>query len=217
MSDLFRKLNVLVKAAVNDALGDEQGRKRPSSLSPQKLGGDIDREVKMLRQRINDALEYETELQKRVQSLRDSVAQWDTQADDAVSAGQDAQARYAVEQMQRTQRSLDMAESDLRDHQLVTQELISRVNTLDAAVADANRAKAEQETDEAVAPTGQVLSDALKDVREKISRVADDLRSAQTQTLETPEPEASASEAVDPQEVDDDLAERLQRLSKPEK
>lgn len=216
MSDLFRKLNVLVKAAVNDALGDEQGRKRAGSLNPGKFGGDIDREVKMLRQRINDALEYETELQQRVQTLRNNVVQLDQQADDAVRTGQDAQARYAVEQMQRAQRSLEMAEADLREHRLVTQELISRVNMLDAAVADAHRAQTEQqETVEQIQPTGQVLSDVLKDVREKVSRAADELRTSQTQKLETPEPETSTP--VDPQMVDDDLAKRLQRLSKPEK
>jgi hypothetical protein len=39
-----------------------------------------------------------------------------------------------------------MAEADLREHQLVTQELIQRVNTLEAAVADARRAQEERES-----------------------------------------------------------------------
>ena len=215
MSDLFKKLNVLVKAAINDALGDESTRSSTASTGRQKLGGGIEREVGLLRQRINEALSYEDDLKKRVATLQAEVNKWDQQADEAVAAGNDANARYAVEQMQRAQRSQTMAESDLREHQLVTQELISRVNELDAAVADAKRAQTDDEAPETAPAPGQLLSDALKDVREKVSRITDELRPVQPAAVASPEPEAQ--EPVDPQEIDDDLAKRLQRLSKPEK
>src|SRR5215213_8718878 len=136
MSDLFKKLNILVKSSLNDLIGDP-GSTRRRPLTPAHLGKDIDREIAALRQRINEALDYEDGLKQRVQQLQDEVTRLDQQADGAVASGNDDNARYLVEQMQRAQQRLTMAEADLRDHRLVTQELITRVNTLDAAVADA--------------------------------------------------------------------------------
>jgi phage shock protein A len=213
MNDLLKKLNVLVKASIRDVLGDdsvETGRGR--RLPPYKLGKDIDREIAMLRGRINDALAYEDELQGRVNTLQTEVATWDEKADAAISAGDDTNARYAIDQMQRTQQRTAIAEADLRDHQQVTQELIFRVNTLESAVADARNAEVEtaETPPQEATPVGQVLSDALKDVREKIGRMGDLLTATQ-------EMKAAVDDdtPVDDQTVDDELEVRRQRLSKP--
>jgi phage shock protein A len=214
MNDLFKKLNTLVKASLNDALGDSRSSGERRRLSPERLGKDIDREVAMLRQKINDALAYEDELMARVNTLQAEVAKWDEQADQAVASGDDAGARYAIDQMNRAQQRQAMAESDLNEHRLVTQELISRVNTLDAAVADARRAQADDKTDaresSEIGQPAHMLSDVLRDAREKISQMGE-MVSAKA---EVPAPSPAAEPQPDKQAVEDDLEARRQRLSK---
>ncbi|MBI5669045.1 MAG: PspA/IM30 family protein [Chloroflexi bacterium] len=228
MNELFRKLNVLVRASINDVLGEDHaiGQSRRQPLTPDKLGKNIDREIVSLRGRINDALSFEDELRRRVQTLQDEVARYDRQADEAVAAGQDALARRAIEQMQSAQQRLAMAEADLHEHQLVTQELIQRVNMLDAVVADARRAQAaeaappvEAPAANEAAPTTQAqprvpsLSDVLRDAQEKINQMGDLIQAKQE--VNAPTPAEQATEAADEQRVDDDLAARRERLSKP--
>ena len=224
MSDLFKKLNVLVRSSINEVLGADlplaELRRR---LTPERLGPHIDREVAALRQRINDALAYETELQSKVTALQDEVARWDRQADAAILAGNDAVARHAVVQMQRAQQRLAMAQADLRDHQQVAAELIDRVNMLEAAVADARQAQAQQPV-EVEAPASEPealehkplsvppLADVLRDAREKIGQMGD-LLAAQTETVSGGD--TSAPAAPPESAADDDLAARRQRLSKP--
>jgi phage shock protein A len=213
MNDLFKKLNTLVKASLNDVLGDERSPAERRRLAPERLGKDIDREVAMLRQKINDALKFEDELVARVNTLQAEVAKWDGQADQAVASGDESGARYAIDQMNRAQQRQAMAESDLREHRLVTQELISRVNTLDAAVADARRAQPDHQPDaressESLQPVN-LLSDVLRDAREKISQMGE-LVSAKEEVLNPPPAETQPDE----QAVEDDLEARRQRLSK---
>jgi phage shock protein A len=222
MSDLFKKLNVLVKTALNDALGEVSPEKLRERIASMRAGSGLEGEVVQLRQKINDALAFEDGLQKRVTELSAEVATWDAQADAALNKGNDVNARYAVEQMKRAEQRLAMAESDLREHRLVTQELISRVNMLDAAVADAKRAEAEKqvaappppraaEPVQTVAAQVPSLGDVLRDAREKITQMSD-LIAAQAE-VSLPTPTAEASAPVDEQQVDDDLAARRQRLS----
>jgi phage shock protein A len=219
MNDLLKKLNVLVKAGINDVLGEVRSGELPrKALSSFQLGSDIDREVNMLRGRINDALAYEDELIARVAALQAEVQDWDVKADAAVAESREADGRYAIDQMHRAQQRTTIAEADLRDHQQVTQELISRVNMLESAVADARRAEAEtqaenqqpqpEQTD--TASRGQALSDVLRDVRERINHMGD-LIAAKDEINQTAAPE---SPVVETQVVDDDLEARRQRLSK---
>ena len=218
MDDLFKKLNTLIKASLADVVGEDNLPGKPRRrLDPRKLGKDVDREVKTLRESINNALAYEDELQGRVAALEAEVARWDQQADAAVQQNDEANARYAVEQMQRAKQRLTMAEADLRDHQLVTQELIQRVNMLDAAVADARRAEASDdappETSAGSAP-GQVLSDVLRDTREKITQMGDLIAAKADVAAASETPGQQAAKVADEQAVEDDLAARRDRLSK---
>ncbi|MDX1993342.1 MAG: hypothetical protein SF029_13195 [bacterium] len=227
MADLFKKLNTLLKSSINDVIGDQK------SSDPRRrgfvLGKDIDREVNHLRQRINEAVEYENNLHAKVLSIQDEIARLDEQADDAVRAGNDAQARYLIEQVQRTRQRLVMAESDVREHQLVTQDLIQRVNMLEAAVADARRSQ-QQSAPPAPSPAASTapdraaelpnvaplersmnaLSDVLRDAREKITGMNDTL-SAQQEVQEALNPVEPVTTQT---EIDDDLAARRERLSK---
>lgn len=224
MDDFFKKLNVLVKTTISDVLGEAPAEIR-RRLTNVRFGDDLDREVAILRGRINDALDFEDGLQKRVQAAQAEVERWNQEADQAVAAEDDVAARYAINQVQVAQQRLALAESDLRDHQRVTQELIMRVNTLESAVADAKRAEADKqaqveqesapapsETTSTAAPSGQtVLSDVLRDIREKVTQMGETL-SAKSEINQPPNPEP---EAPDDDQIEDDLAARRQRLSKP--
>ena len=218
MNDLFRKLNILVKSSLNDLIG-EPGTTRRRSLPPERLGREIDNEVAALRARINEAVAYEDQLQRRVAEIMDEVARLDAEADAAVEAKAEDRARYAVEQMKRAQQRLTMAENDLRDHRLVTQELIMRVNTLEAVVADARRAQAnaaaaaEQQTEEPAPLPGRLLSDVLKEARERVAQLGSVIEARDEQQSAAATPQADAPNPS-PQSVDDDLASRRQRLSK---
>jgi hypothetical protein len=91
---------------------------------------------------------------------------------------------------------------------------------LESAVADARRAEAEklaenqppQPETTGVAPRGQVLSDVLRDVRERINHMGD-LIAAKDEINQAAAPEEPVVD-VDTQIVDDDLEARRQRLSK---
>lgn len=132
MSDLLKKLNTLVRSNLSDLTPNLPRFERTPNL---------DRQVSELRDRINSALEHEDQLQATANALRAEVERLDQQADAAVAQGQDAQARHILEQMKRAQQRLDIAESDLAMHQRVAQELIQRVNLLEATVADSKAAQ----------------------------------------------------------------------------
>jgi phage shock protein A len=203
MNDFFRKLNVLVKSSLNELLDTDSGTRRPR-ISPETLGGD----VKMLRQRVDDALKYEGELAARVDSLQAEVERVDQQADEAMAQGQEDTARRQVEELQRLQNRLGMAESDLREHRLVTQELIARVNQLEAVVDEArHRESPETATAEPLERASQMMGDVLREMRERIHEMSE--------AVGTSEPRAQvATPPADDEAVDDDLARRRERLSK---
>lgn len=220
MDDFFRKVNVLVRAGITDLLGDDRESSRPAgALRPDKLGKNVDRELAALRERINQALDYEGELEARVGALQTEAARWDEQADTFVQSGQDEKARYAAAQLQSAQQRIAMAESDLREHQLVTQELILRVNELDAAVADARQresgagAEPAAPAESAAQSAGKLVADVLRDMREKVAELGDLVNAQAAPPAEAPAPEAAQDEA-DSQTVEDDLARRRDRLSK---
>jgi phage shock protein A len=217
MNDLFKKINTLVSATINEVLGETSSRAK--SLTPANLGKDIDREVAALRQKINDALEHETYLQKQLASLDSEIARWDSQADEAVAQGSDSTAKYAISQMQAAERRRAFTESDLNEHRVVTQELIQKVNMLEAAVADARQQQASQtpppEEEQGRSPS-RAMSDVLRDTREKIAQMGDLISAKEEQSGTKTEQSGAPVEnpAANPQQVDDDLDRRRQRLSK---
>lgn len=224
MDDFFRKVNVLVRAGINDLLGDEgAGRQPAGTLRPDKLGKDVDREIAALRERINQALDYEDKLQARLGALQAEAARWDEQIDAFIQQGRDDSARHAAGQLQFTQQRIAMAESDLREHQLVTQELILRVNELDAAVADARQreAAASRPDAESNAPgetaaqsASRLVSDVLRDMREKMTELSEMVSAQNAPSDQAAAPDAARADEADSQSVEDDLAQRRDRLSK---
>lgn len=227
MTDLFKKLNVLVRARVNDILGEELSRRGAARrrLLPERLGRDVDREIVALRDRINQALDYEDHLLKRVNELQVEAEKLDAEADTQLSAGREEQARYLVGQLQLTQQRLAMAESDLNEHRIVTQELIQRVNELEAAVADARRHAAQEAAEAEIAEEEQqaveqspaahnpsrLVADVLREMRARIDEMGD-LISAREEVRETPA--RQVEDAARQADVDDDLTRRRDRLSR---
>ncbi len=216
MDDFFKKLNVLVRAGINDLLGDErEGGRRSRALRLDALGKDVDREIAALRARINQALDYEDELRARVSDLQAQAARWDEQVDALILRGDDDAARRAAEQLQLVRQRVSLAESDLREHQLVTQELILRVNELEAAVADARQRESSEPNrpiETAAQNTGRLVADVLRDVREKVADMSELVSGRAAAPPHSAEQAAGGT--ADSQEVEDDLARRRDRLSK---
>jgi hypothetical protein len=134
MSDLLKKLNTLVRSNLNDLTPNMPG------LPGLGRAPNLDAQVSELRGRINAALAHEEGLQATAGALRAEIEQLDQRADDAVASGQDAQARHLIAQMGRVQQRLALAESDLELHRRAVADLISKVNLLEATVADSKAA-----------------------------------------------------------------------------
>jgi len=205
MADLFKKLNTLLRAAANDVLS------LPSENTnlPNPFNRKLDSDVESLRKRINEAINYEAELQNRVNVLRDEVNRLDAEADAAVKAGQEAQARHLIAQMKRSEQRLTMAEADLQAHQLVAQDLIRRVNLLEATIADARRTRSDAPSqDEVSAPLYGVMDEA----RRRISTIGEQLtgRVQKTESIADAVDDDQENEAA----VEEEFQRRINRLSK---
>lgn len=192
MAKLFGKLNVLVRSSINNVLGDDPDRSR----SP-RLGKNMDRNVEAMRQQVNQALDDEDRQLADIEALRQQIASWDQQADQALSKGDDATARHAVQQMQAQQRQLSMLEAELAQHRIATSDLINRVNELEAVVAEARRQISTGDKEET---SGGGLSARLNQARQRI-----DEQRTKPAPAETP--------TVDEVTIEDDLARRRARLS----
>ncbi len=147
MSDLLKKLNLLIQAGMNDVLDEVQkATPTPKKFIPRnRLGTDIDREVDQLREQINQALEHEDTIRVKIDEVQQDADELNRQADDAVLRGDDVNARYYLERMYRAQQRKTMLEADLNEHRIATQELILRVNELDATIAEARHREEQAE------------------------------------------------------------------------
>lgn len=218
MSDLFRKLNILLKAGIKDVLGNSPLQ---HPLRSRKLGKDLQSEVEMLRGRINDAIAHEETLKAKVDLLRLEAEKIDQEADGEVQVGNEAQARYLIGQLQRKYQFIGIAEADLREHQLVTQDLIQRVNMLDAVVAEAqNQQRAESTSDmdikeEQISESESKLTNTLRNVRETMSSIADNIATVAQEGSSKEASSVDTQSADDERMIGDDLDSRRQRLSKP--
>jgi phage shock protein A len=199
------KLNVLVRSSIQGVLTDEGKRLKRGGVPPlAHLGDDIDDEIAALRQQIDKALDDEDRMEADWQAMQQQAADWDRQADQALAQGDEVAARHLVRQIQLQQQRAALLASDLAQHRLSTSELISRVNELEALVAEARRQQqpALIPEKERSAPR-EVLSARLRKARLFI----------ETQEMEALQQEQAPAERVDDGAVDDDLARRRARLS----
>jgi phage shock protein A len=230
MDDLFRKLNTLVRARASDVLGDPLRSRRDRTPS----GRALDAEVERLRQQINAAIDREDQLKEKISKMQQEADLLDIQADEALVAGNEAQARHLVERMQRVQRLIEMARSDLNAHQMAASDLIRRVNLLEATVADVRQqaetppaeptetevdnAAEETPTAESVQRRIDSLSNVVKQAQERIARTTSEQAAQAVNETEDEAPQSlqqDASAASDDNDsVEDDLSARRNRLSR---
>jgi len=146
MADLLDKLNTLLRANLNSLLSGTGSREEGSRprLTPDKLGGDVDREIAALRKQVDDALRDEDTQRSRLEAMQQQLVDLDQEIDRLLERGQDEQARQLSAQLKRQQQKASMVEADLERHRQATFDLIQHVNTLEALVSDARRNQAEQ-------------------------------------------------------------------------
>ncbi|MDQ7024575.1 MAG: PspA/IM30 family protein [Anaerolineae bacterium] len=238
-TNFFDKLNHLVKSHINDIvspLDDKISKSRKKALARHDIRGGLESDVKTLRARIDDALAYQDDMQAKINKLYDDKDEWDAKADKAVEDGRETDARFAIGRIEQAQREIEMLEADLREHQYVTQELISQVNTLDDVVQESAQqpeSEVEPTSDKSdVEKIGEQIVTQLDSTRRKLTDLISNY-TAQV-TGETPankkhyimgdgtpvvdeEPEPPRRHPVSKRKVDDDYSARLSRLSKPDK
>lgn len=140
MDSFFDKINTLINAQLNEFLG----RNPKSPLARIKLDtnnpdANPKRTVQSLRQRMNEALEYEDELAAKIQKLMQEAVTLDEEADRMVKSGDEFSARRAVSALQMKQQQVSIAESELRDHRLLTQHLMQEMTSLEMALDNQER------------------------------------------------------------------------------
>lgn len=201
-NSLFDKLNVLLRSKVSSALDINL----PSIKREEKT------DVDSLRQRINDAVDYETKLQAEIQTLHKEVEDLDRRADQAVQQNNEAMAKHYVTRIQRVKQRIEMMEAELGSHQTVAQELIDSVNRLDAAVADAQPQEADKTFGEQAT---ERMQQVFHNAQQKIADLSDKIKSRQDEARSVLDDDTNAPDTeVDESRVEDDLAERRNRLSR---
>jgi chromosome segregation ATPase len=195
MTDLFRKLNLLLRTNLPDLTPGGEAKDEPP-----RLGKNVDREIAALNDRVRDAYAYEAQLKARIETLQADIYRLDEEADAAIADGREEQARYHIEQMKRAQARLEMTQADLREHQRVTAELVMRVRELEDAVARAREAQAAPPQPPAERPS---LEDSLRATREELDSAPPDERLSSGSAPARPKPSTG-----------DDLDDRIRRLSK---
>jgi hypothetical protein len=195
MPGLLDTLNTLVRASLNN-IPTTGGR-----IAPERLGKDIDGEISALRKKIDEALNVEDGMQKRLDDMNRQITQYDQQADDSLQRNDESNARYSLQQMKRLQQQAAMMQSELEEHRRSTSDFIQRVNMLEAMVADARNQKKQSAatdtqpgTDAEHAP-GEVLSNLLREARE---RVEDTLSQISPATSAVPPTAPQSSESQEP-------------------
>ena len=230
----FKKLNTLVQGHINNVIApidEKTSKSRRKALSRQDIRGGLQKDVKLLRQRIDDALNYETELQAKADKLYGAISEWDDKANQAVSDGRENDARFALGQMQQVQRELEMIEADLQEHRTITQELISQVNMLDSTIQEVEGETA-TETPSSEQPkveeigaqivqqldnTRQNLSNLISEYTSKVTGDDAPLREDESTQDDIPiQRSRTVKHPVDKNKVDDEYSARLSRLSKPD-
>lgn len=213
MSDLFKKLNTLLKSTAHDVLGASK-RELPN---PTPSGRKLEREVVEMRKQVNNAIEFEDQLQAQAQRIQNRIQELDEQSDHAIVRGDDIMARQYIAEMQKQQKQLTFVEADLREHRIVTHELIQRVNTLEAVVSEVKRRNAEVE-----GAGNQGLAESLSQIQEKLNQSVLQTKERLQRYHQTNEPldssQSMSSSELEQEirsvEVENDLEKRRQRLSK---
>ena len=83
---------------------------------------------------MEEAIEYEDELQARIEERMRAVVELDKLVDDMLRSGDEVSAQRLQNQLNMKQQHLTIAESELHDHRLMTRHLMQELATLEAAL-----------------------------------------------------------------------------------
>lgn len=158
--NLLEKLNVLLQANLHNLSPDL------SRLNPRRAGKNLDREIAALRKQLEVSAEDEAEIEAKITAMTEAILQWDAAADEAIKAGKDAQARYAVQQMETEKRRLVILQTELDEHRQTMAALMRQLNEFESVLKAAQKAQAEVEEETAT------LSEAIRQARETVQAEA---------------------------------------------
>ena len=237
MSSLFDKFSTLVNAQVNDLLG-----RNPSSplarirLNPEAAEKDPRRSAQALRQRMDEALDYENDLQGKIDGLAREALELDAAVDECLERGDQVDARRWQAQLNIKRQQLTIAESDLREHRMVTRHLMQEIAVLESALDSRENQQRRQEAGGGSAAKrripvegGSAASSFADGVADKLNEARDSIETLLNRAPPTErkvggraeERIVIVDEAPDPrqpkarQNDQDTMKRRLSRLSKP--
>jgi len=243
MDSIFDKLSTLVNAQLNDFLG--RNPKSPLArirLDTEEAENNPRRTVQSLRQRLDEAMNYEDEIQAKIDKLTQDVIQLDEQVDAMVKSGDEFAARRVQGQLNMKQQQLSIAESELRDHRTLTQHLMQEMTTLEMALDSQQKAQSTSSSSSSQGSGTRIPVDGVendepqagRNVMDSVSNKFNETRSSLENLLnnspvpkapevskrfenfdivdEVPDPRTPKSKKKD----SGDMNQRLSRLSKPD-
>ncbi len=141
MSSLFDKLSTLLNAQIHEVLGNNPSSLRARArLNPDDAAKDPTRSAQALRQRLEEAIAYEDTIQAKVDGLMQAAVALDDEVDGLLRAGKDIEARQLQARLNAKQRQLTIAESELREHRLLTRHLMQELSSLEASLGQTGQA-----------------------------------------------------------------------------
>ncbi|MCY3572945.1 MAG: hypothetical protein OXG92_03125 [Chloroflexi bacterium] len=226
MSSFIDKLSVLLNAQVNELLG----RNSNSPLARIRLNANEPatnprRSAQQLRARLEEAVGYEDKLQARIDKLMDEALDLDEQVDAALGAGDSYNSRRLQTQLNLKQQQLAIAESELREHRLVTRHLMKELVALEATLGEQEMQSARVTVEEAGRSASQSAKAIARDAADKFNETLGALgtrlpsaKSAQPRPTryqiieEAPDPNSPKPQGKDAKVMN----KRLSRLSRPD-
>lgn len=234
MPSLFDKLATLVNAHVNEVLGNNpQSPLARIKLNPETAAKDPRRSAQSLGRRLEEAVEYEDVLIAKVGGLMQQALDIDQQVDESLSDGNTIEARRLQGQLNTKQQQLTIAESELREHRLLTRRLMQELRSLESALDRHDQAAASAGSQQTRIPVDGAASPASASDKSILGAVSDkfhETRGSLESLLNRPEAPAQSrryekfdivEEAPDPRRPKTqkrdaaDMNRRLSRLRKP--
>jgi len=220
MNDFFDKLNTIIRVKLSDLLGESKPSASSGDGSSSTIG-QVTKDAENLRARVNDAIGYEDKLQTQIADIHKQLGILNRQADDATQKGNEAMARYFIEKIGQLQNRLAILEKDLHEHQVLAQDLIQKVSTLESTIADIqSQATTTSQNQDVVAQktTADKFSELVNDAQRRINALGEKIK-ARKDTLQSELEMPSVSDVPlsnkpSDAEVEDDLERRRNRLSK---
>lgn len=245
MSDFFDKISTLINAQFNDLLG--RNPRSPLArirLNAEEAEENPRRSARDLRQRLEEAIAYEDELQARIDQRMREVVELDKLVDEMLGSGDGHSAQRLQGQLNAKQRQLTIAESELRDHRLMTRHLMQELSKLETALDNEARRGTKASAGgrkripvDGVAATGDRGEGARQSFLDAVSHKFDETRANLESLLDSSPPPRTrrpsgkqrfeiVDEAPDPRQPkprqprpkandEPDMNDRLSRLSKP--